>query len=42
MSRILPGAHQIGERAQGLVDVGVGLGTVDLVEVDVVGAQAAQ
>src|SRR5690606_17615894 len=33
---------EVGERAQRLVDVGVGLGPVHLVEVDVVGAQAPQ
>ena len=35
-------AHQVGEGAERLVDVGVRVGAVDLVEVDVVGAQAAQ
>ncbi len=38
----LPHPHQIGQRAQGLVDVGIGRWPVDLIEVDVVGAQAAQ
>src|SRR3954454_18574929 len=38
----LAGAHEVGEGAEGLVDVGVELGAVDLVEVDPVGAEAAQ
>jgi hypothetical protein len=38
----LSGAHQVCERAERLIDVGVGLGTVDLVEVDPVGAQPPQ
>jgi hypothetical protein len=33
---------EVGQRAEGLLDVGVGLGAVDLVEVDVVGAEAPQ
>ena len=32
--------HQVGERAEGLLDVGVRAGPVHLVEVDVVGAEA--
>ena len=35
-----PGADQVGQRRQRLVDVGVRLGPVDLVEVDPVGAAA--
>jgi hypothetical protein len=35
-------AHEVGQRAERLVDVRVVLGTVDLVEVDPVRAQAAQ
>src|SRR5204863_551474 len=35
-------ADEVGEGAEGLVDVGVGLGAVDLVEVDPVGAQAPE
>ena len=35
-------ADEVGEGAEGLLHVGVGAGPVDLVEVDVVGAQAAQ
>ena len=38
----LAGADQVVERAQGLVDRDVGLGAVDLVEVDPVGLEAAQ
>jgi hypothetical protein len=38
----LPGADQVGQRAQSLVDVGRRVGPVDLVQVDAVGAQAAQ
>ena len=38
----LPGAHEIGQRAERLVDVGVGLGAVDLVEVDPVRLEAPQ
>ncbi len=38
----LPHPHQIRQRAQGLVDVGIGRWSVDLIEVDVVRAQAAQ
>jgi len=38
----LSGPHQIGQRAERLVDVGVRLGPVDLVEVDPVGLQTAQ
>ena len=34
--------HEIAQRAEGLVDVGVGVGAVDLVEVDPVGVQAPQ
>jgi hypothetical protein len=34
--------HQIRQRGQGLLDVGRRIGTVDLVQVDVVGSQAAQ
>ena len=33
---------QVGERGERLLDVGVRVGAVDLVEVDVVGLQAAQ
>ena len=35
-------AHQVGQRGQGLVDIGVGIRAVHLVQVDVVGLQAAQ
>ena len=38
----LAGAHEIGQRAQRLVDRDVRTGPVDLVEVDVVGAEAPQ
>ena len=34
--------HQVGQRRQGVVDVGGRVGTVHLVEVDVVGAETAQ
>jgi hypothetical protein len=33
---------QIGERSEGLLDVGVGIGAMNLVKVDPVGVQAAQ
>jgi len=38
----LAGADEVGQRAERLVDVGVHLGAVDLIEVDPVGPQAAQ
>ena len=38
----MPGAHEVGQRAERLVDVGVLLGPVDLVQVDPVGAEPAQ
>src|SRR3954471_12361252 len=38
----LAGPDEVGERAEGLRDVGVGAGPVHLVEVDVVGAQPPQ
>ncbi len=38
----LAGAHQIGQGAEGLVEVGGRVGAVDLVEVDPVGAEPAQ
>ena len=38
----LAAAHQVGQRGQGLVDVGVRVRAVHLVQVDVVGLQAAQ
>ncbi len=38
----LAGAHEIGQRAERLVDRDLGAGPVDLVEVDVVGAEPAQ
>jgi hypothetical protein len=34
--------HEVAERRQGLLDVGVGARAVDLVEVDVVGVQPPQ
>ncbi len=38
----LAGAHEVVERRQRVLDVGPGVGSVHLVEVDVVGAEAAQ
>lgn len=38
----LPGPHQIGEHREGLLEVGIRSRTVDLVEIEVVGLQAAQ
>jgi hypothetical protein len=38
----LAGPHQVGESAEGLLDVGFRTGSVYLVEVDVVGVQPAQ
>ncbi len=38
----LAGPHQVGQRSQGLVDIGLGRGAVDLIEVDVVDAEPAQ
>ena len=42
IARTLPSRHQIVERAQGLLDRRVRIGTVDLIEVDPVGAQPLQ
>lgn len=38
----LPGPHEVGERGEGLLDIGVRVGVVDLVKVDVVGPQPLQ
>ena len=38
----LAAADQVGQRGEGLLDVGAGIGAVQLVEVDVVGPQATQ
>src|SRR5207253_2380110 len=38
----LAGAYQLRQRGKRLLDVGVGVGPVNLVQVDVVGLQAAQ
>ncbi len=42
MARTLPDVDQVGEGGQRLVDVRAVVGTVHLVEVDVVGAQAPE
>ena len=38
----LAAADQVGQRGEGLLDVGAGIGAVKLVEVDVIGPQATQ
>jgi hypothetical protein len=38
----LAGLHQVGQCGEGLLDVGAGLGVVDLVEVDVGDTEASQ
>jgi hypothetical protein len=38
----LAAADQVGQRGEGFLDVGVGIGAVQLVEVDVVGPQPSQ
>jgi hypothetical protein len=38
----LPGVHEVGERGESFLDVGRGVGAVDLVQVDPVGSQPPQ
>jgi hypothetical protein len=42
IARTLPAADQVGQRGEGFLDAGAGVGAVELAEVDVVGLQAAQ